>query len=82
MNDFYCVIMAGGIGSRFWPLSTPKVPKQFLDFLGVGKTLLQLTYDRFSNLCNPNNIFVITNESYAQLVSEQLPDLKVNNNPA
>ncbi len=79
MNDFYCVIMAGGIGSRFWPLSTPKVPKQFLDFLGVGKTLLQLTYDRFSNLCNPNNIFVITNESYAQLVSEQLPDLKVNN---
>lgn len=71
----YCVIMAGGIGSRFWPLSRDARPKQFLDILGLGRSLLQLTYDRFLALCPPENILVVTNERYAALVREQLPDL-------
>jgi mannose-1-phosphate guanylyltransferase len=71
----YCVIMAGGIGSRFWPMSRSAHPKQFLDFLGLGRTLLQQTYDRFLALCPPANILVVTNEQYSGLVREQLPDL-------
>jgi mannose-1-phosphate guanylyltransferase len=67
--------MAGGIGSRFWPMSRSAHPKQFLDILGTGKTLLQLTYDRFLNICPPENIYVVTNESYVDLVKKQLPDL-------
>ena len=71
----YCVIMAGGIGSRFWPMSRTAYPKQFLDFLGLGRTLIQQTYDRFLALCPPENILVVTNAQYAPLVRKQLPDL-------
>ena len=74
-RNTYCVIMAGGIGSRFWPMSRTEHPKQFLDFLGLGRTLLQQTYDRFLALCPPENILVVTNVRYAGLVKEQLPDL-------
>jgi len=69
----YCVIMAGGIGSRFWPMSRTARPKQFLDFLGLGRTLIQQTWDRFLPICPPENILVVTNERYAPLVKEQLP---------
>ena len=69
----YCVIMAGGIGSRFWPMSRSARPKQFLDVLGMGRTMLQQTYDRFLALCPPENILVVTNAGYKALVKEQLP---------
>ncbi len=75
VSNTYCVIMAGGIGSRFWPMSRTDHPKQFLDFLGLGRTLLQLTYDRFLGICPPENILVVTNDRYAGLVKEQLPGL-------
>ena len=65
--------MAGGIGSRFWPMSTPECPKQFIDVLGCGRTLLQLTADRFKRICFPENIWVVTSEVYADIVREQLP---------
>jgi mannose-1-phosphate guanylyltransferase len=74
-NNF-CVIMAGGIGSRFWPLSTAEKPKQFLDILGIGRTLLQLTYDRFSRIIPPQNFLVVTSEIYKDIVLTQLPELK------
>lgn len=72
----YCVIMAGGIGSRFWPMSRTAYPKQFLDFLGLGRTLIQQTFDRFLPLCPVENILVVTNAQYAPIVKEQLPQLK------
>jgi mannose-1-phosphate guanylyltransferase len=75
-NKNYCVIMAGGIGSRFWPMSRTAFPKQFHDILGVGRTLIQMTYDRFLPICPKENILVVTNERYKHLVLEQLPDLK------
>lgn len=75
----YCVIMAGGIGSRFWPLSKTKKPKQFLDILGMGRTLLQQTYDRFIQLMPPDHIFIVSNLEYKELIAEQLPDLPVEN---
>lgn len=65
--------MAGGIGSRFWPLSTSDRPKQFIDILGIGKTLLQLTFERFNRIMPPENIFIVTSENYKELVLEQLP---------
>lgn len=65
--------MAGGIGSRFWPYSKQAKPKQFLDILGTGKTLLQMTYDRFSDICPPENVWIVTNSDYAELCQEQLP---------
>ena len=65
--------MAGGIGSRLWPLSTPEVPKQFIDVLGVGKSLIQLTVERFALVCEPGNFWVVTGEKYVDLVKEQLP---------
>ncbi len=71
----YILIMAGGIGSRFWPASTAERPKQFLDILGTGRSLLQLTYDRFRKLVPPERIYVLTNERYRSLVREQLPEL-------
>jgi mannose-1-phosphate guanylyltransferase len=71
----YCVIMAGGVGSRFWPMSRAAYPKQFLDFLGLGRTLIQQTWDRFLPLCPPENILVVTNERYAGIVKEQLPGI-------
>ncbi len=72
----YCVIMAGGVGARFWPMSKTSRPKQFIDVLGVGKTLIQLTFERFSNICPPENVLVVTNEIYKNLVLQQLPQLK------
>lgn len=72
----YCVIMGGGIGSRFWPFSRKMLPKQFLDFFGTGRSLLQQTYDRFNKIIPTENILIVTNEMYAGLVQEQLPDLK------
>ncbi|CAN5444436.1 mannose-1-phosphate guanylyltransferase [soil metagenome] len=68
--------MAGGIGSRFWPLSRNARPKQFLDILGTGKTLIQQTYERFLKVCPKENIIIVTNADYTQLVLEQLPDLR------
>lgn len=76
MNNNYCVIMAGGIGSRFWPLSKSNMPKQFLDILGSGRTFIQQTYDRFKNLCPNENFYVVTSIDYKQLVMEQLPELR------
>ncbi|MBT0548900.1 mannose-1-phosphate guanylyltransferase [Riemerella anatipestifer] len=78
-KNHYCVIMAGGIGSRFWPLSTQSYPKQFQDILGVGRTMIQQTYDRVSKLVSTENIFVITNKEYVSLTSEQLPNLPPQN---
>ncbi len=69
--------MAGGIGSRFWPMSTEERPKQFIDVLGVGRTLIQMTLDRFQGVCPMENVWVVTNERYADLVHEQLPDVPV-----
>ena len=75
MENRYCVIMCGGVGSRFWPFSKTAVPKQFLDFFGTGRTLLQMTYDRISSIIPARNILALTNERYAPLVKQQLPDL-------
>ena len=75
MEHNYVVIMAGGIGSRFWPYSRAEKPKQFLDILGTGRSLLQMTYDRFLGLCPEQNFFVVTNKRYKALVKEQLPAL-------
>lgn len=72
MNNNYCVIMAGGVGSRFWPMSRSSHPKQFIDILGTGKTLLQQTYERFLHLCPKENIFIVTNADYHELVQKQL----------
>ena len=71
----YCVIMAGGIGSRFWPQSRVKCPKQFIDFFGTGKSLLQQTYERFARIIPKENIIVSTHRDYSGLVVEQLPEL-------
>lgn len=67
--------MAGGIGSRFWPMSTPEKPKQFIDVLGTGRTLLQLTVDRFTGICPEENVWVVTAEKYRDIVREQLPGI-------
>lgn len=72
MNN-HVVIMAGGIGSRLWPLSTPSYPKQFIDVMGVGKSLIQLTVDRFRGICADKNIWVVTSQKYVEIVKEQLP---------
>jgi len=77
MNN-HIVIMAGGIGSRFWPLSTPEFPKQFIDILGCGRTLIQLTVDRFKGLCPMENFWVVTNAAYVDIVRQQLPEMPVN----
>ncbi|WP_048798541.1 sugar phosphate nucleotidyltransferase, partial [Segatella buccae] len=78
MNN-HIVIMAGGVGSRFWPMSTVERPKQFIDVLGVGRSLLQLTYDRFAGICPPERVWVVTNRKYFALVHEQLPDVPEGN---
>lgn len=74
-KDNYCVIMGGGIGSRFWPFSRKSLPKQFLDFFGTGRSLLQQTFDRFCKIVPAENILIVTNAIYEDLVKEQLPDL-------
>lgn len=68
--------MAGGVGSRFWPMSRPEMPKQFLDVLGVGKTLIQMTYERLLGSTPKQNIYIVTNANYTELVKQQLPDIK------
>jgi mannose-1-phosphate guanylyltransferase len=77
-SNTYVAIMAGGIGSRFWPASREERPKQFLDILGVGKSLIRLTFERFLKLCPASNIFIVTNKQYAGLVKEHLPELTDN----
>ena len=75
----HVVIMAGGIGSRFWPMSTPECPKQFIDVLGTGKTMIQMTVERFAPLCPMENFWVVTGASYVDIVREQLPDIPAGN---
>ena len=75
MNHNYCVIMCGGVGSRFWPFSRNSRPKQFLDFFGTGRSLLQLTVDRILPLIPAENIILVTNAAYADIIREQLPDI-------
>ena len=70
--------MAGGTGTRFWPLSKIEKPKQFLDILGTGRTLLQQTFDRFAEICPKENIYIVTNEIYIELTKEQLPEISEN----
>ncbi len=74
-KNLYVVLMAGGVGTRFWPYSRNARPKQFLDVLGVGKTLLQATYERYLPLCPPANVWVVTHEEHVGVVREQLPDI-------
>lgn len=73
--NYYCVIMAGGIGRRFWPYSRKALPKQFLDFFGTGRTLLQQTYDRYKQIIPPENIYITTHRDYKELVKNLLPEV-------
>ena len=75
-KNYYAVIMAGGVGSRFWPISTTAYPKQFHDMLGTGDTLIQKTFKRLSKFIPVQNILILTNERYNELVLEQLPEVK------
>lgn len=77
-NNQYCVIMAGGIGSRFWPKSRQTMPKQFLDILGTGKSFIRHTFERFAKLIPAENFLVVTNRKYKELVLEHIPELKEN----
>ena len=78
-NNHFCIIMAGGIGSRFWPVSRNAKPKQFLDILGVGKSFLQQTYERFSRIMPKENILIVTSVQYKELVLQQIPDISQDN---
>ena len=75
-NNRYCVVMAGGVGSRFWPVSRTALPKQFLDILGTGKSFIRHTYERFEGIVPPENFLVVTNGDYKPLVVEHLPELR------
>lgn len=75
-REIYCVIMAGGVGTRFWPKSRKNMPKQFLDILGNGKSFIRMTFERFSARIAPENFLVVTNQNYKSLVLEHLPELK------
>lgn len=75
----HVVIMAGGVGSRFWPMSTEEKPKQFIDILNCGRTFIQMTYDRFKGIVEPENVWVVTSARYADIVKEQLPDIPADN---
>ena len=75
----HLVIMAGGIGSRFWPMSTPECPKQFVDILGTGRTFIQMTFDRFKGLIPAENVWVVTSQAYSEKVMEQLPEVPEGN---
>lgn len=74
-ENFYAVIMAGGVGSRFWPMSKKRHPKQFIDILGKNKSLFQTTYERFKSICPEENIFVVANEIYADTIKKQVPSI-------
>ncbi|MFZ4414323.1 MAG: mannose-1-phosphate guanylyltransferase [Bacteroidales bacterium] len=76
MENNFCVIMAGGIGSRFWPMSRTSQPKQFIDILGIGETLIQQTFKRFERVCPSENIYIVTNEIYRDLIKKQIPHIK------
>jgi mannose-1-phosphate guanylyltransferase len=78
-NNSYVLIMAGGVGSRFWPKSRNHFPKQFIDILGIGKSLLQLTYERFEKICPKENIYILSNQQYLGLIQEQLSGIAINN---
>lgn len=78
MKNNFCVIMAGGVGSRFWPFSTNERPKQFLDLFGMGRTLLQMTFDRFKRIMPVENIYIASNTLYKGLILEQLPEITEN----
>ncbi len=78
-NNQYVAIMAGGIGSRFWPMSRTRYPKQFLDILGMGRTLIQQSYDRYSKVVPPANVYVVTSHEYVDIVKAQLPELPASN---
>lgn len=78
MEKNFCIIMAGGIGSRFWPFSRNNRPKQFLDFFGTGRSLLQLTFDRFKKVVPIENILIVSNVIYKDLILEQLPEIQEN----
>lgn len=75
VNHSHLVIMAGGIGSRFWPMSTPERPKQFVDVLGTGRTFIQMTVDRFKGILPAENVWVVTSQAYEDIVAEQLPEV-------
>ncbi|MDO4727296.1 MAG: mannose-1-phosphate guanylyltransferase [Porphyromonadaceae bacterium] len=75
MQNNYCIIMAGGVGSRFWPFSKSDYPKQFIDFFGTGRSLLQITFDRFKDIVPTENIYIVSNTTYKDLIIEQLPKL-------
>ncbi len=77
-SNNYCIIMAGGIGARFWPMSKTSRPKQFIDILGTGKTLIQQTFDRFLKVCPKENIYIVTNDLYKDLVIQQLSGISEN----
>ena len=77
--DIHAVIMAGGVGSRFWPMSTLKLPKQFIDVLGTGRTMIQMAFDRLDGLCPVSNVWVVTSAKYVRYVREQLPQLPAGN---
>lgn len=74
-QDLYCVIMAGGAGTRFWPVSRSTFPKQFIDILGIGKSLLQLTFERFTKIVPPQNVLIVTSAEYKELTLQQLPQI-------
>lgn len=76
-KNLYVVLMAGGVGTRFWPYSRNSRPKQFLDVLGIGRTLLQSSYDRILPLCPKENIFIVTNEEHVEITHAQIPDLDI-----
>ena len=79
INHSHLVIMAGGIGSRFWPMSTPERPKQFVDVLGTGRTFIQMTVDRFKGILQAENVWVVTSQAYKDIVAEQLPEVPCGN---
>ena len=77
--ETHVVIMAGGIGSRFWPMSTPEFPKQFVDVMGCGKTMIQMTVERFATICPMSNFWVVTSADYVDIVRSQLPQIPAEN---
>ena len=79
INHSHLVIMAGGIGSRFWPMSTPERPKQFVDVLGTGRTFIQMTVDRFKGILPAENVWVVTSQAYKDIIAEQLPEVPCGN---
>ena len=72
-DNIHIIIMAGGVGSRFWPMSTPDYPKQFIDVMGVGRSLIQLTVDRLKPISPVENMWVVTNEKYIRIVQGKSP---------